>query len=61
MLLVFISIVCGVLGILLASLLGLDGSKVNGTFVFGMWMIGFFSPSIYVLGKLYEDRKKNKL
>lgn len=58
--LIFTSILMGIIGVFLASLLGLDGSHINGDFIFAMWMIGFFSPSIYVLDKLYEKFKDVK-
>jgi hypothetical protein len=56
--LIGLSILGGISGVLLASLLGIDGSIVNGNFVFAMWMIGFFSPGLYYLNKVYEEMKK---
>jgi hypothetical protein len=58
--LIGLSILLGIVGVLLASLLGIDGSKVNGSFIFAMWLVGFLSPSIYVLDKIYEEIKKKK-
>jgi hypothetical protein len=55
--LIGLSIFFGIIGFLLASLLGIDGSKINGQFIFTMWLIGFLSPSIYVLDKLYQKSK----
>ncbi|WP_035287793.1 hypothetical protein [Clostridium sp. KNHs214] len=58
--LIGLSVLLGIVGVLLALLLGIDGSEVNGNFVFAMWIVGFFSPSIYVLGKLYQKFKDKK-
>lgn len=55
--LIGLSILFGIIGFILAILTGIDGSKVNGNFIFAMWMMGFFSPSIYVLDKLYQKIK----
>jgi hypothetical protein len=54
-----LSILLGIVGFILALLTGIDGSKVNGSFIFAMWLMGFLSPSIYVLDKLYQ-RSKDK-
>lgn len=55
--LIGLSILLGIVGVILAFLTGIDGSKVSWNFVFVMWIIGFFSPSIYVLDKLYKKIK----
>ncbi|WP_027626158.1 hypothetical protein [Clostridium lundense] len=57
--LIGLSILLGIVGVILAFLTSSAGSDVNGNFVFAMWIMGFFSPSIYVLDKLYK-KIKNK-
>lgn len=61
MILIVLSIIGGLIGIILASLLGISGSKVSENFIFAMWMIGFFSPGLYILNKLYEEFKKKSV
>jgi hypothetical protein len=57
--LILYSIVCGFLFTVLASLiLHISGNQVGSTGIIGMGIIGFFSPSFYVLNKLYENSKK---
>ncbi|WP_315120845.1 hypothetical protein [uncultured Clostridium sp.] len=53
-------ILLGIVGVILAFLISIDGSIANGNFVFAMWIMGFFSPSIYVLDKLYKKIKDEK-
>jgi len=60
MLLIVISIFSGFIAALAASLLERDGSKVNELFIFAIWIIGFFSPGLYVLDKLYEELKHKR-
>lgn len=55
--LIGLSILLGIVGVIMAFLISADGSKVNGIFIFAMWIMGFFSPSIYVLDKLYKKIK----
>ncbi|MBW9158709.1 hypothetical protein [Clostridium tagluense] len=54
--LIIYSIVCGVLGLMVAS-----GGQADdfGIILFGV--IGFFSPGLYVLNKLYEKSKKKNI
>jgi hypothetical protein len=56
--LICLSILGGIIGVLLSSLLGIDGSEVSSSFVFAMWMMGFFSPGLYCLNKVYNEIKK---
>lgn len=51
------SILGGIIGALLPLLMTLDGSKVSSGFVFAMWMMGFLTPSLYVLDKIYQQTK----
>lgn len=60
MILIGASIVCGLIGVLLALSLGIDGSKVSQNFIFAVWMIGFFSPGLYVLNKVYKEMINKK-
>lgn len=55
--LIVLSILFGIVGFILAILTGIDGSKVDGNFIFAMWIMGYLSPSIYVLDKLYQKSK----
>lgn len=55
--LIGLSILLGIVGFVLALLTGIDGSKVDGSFIFAMWLMGFLSPSIYTLDKLYQRNK----
>jgi hypothetical protein len=55
--LIGLSILFGIVGFILAILTGIDGSKVDENFIFAMWIMGFLSPSIYVLDKLYKKIK----
>ncbi len=55
--LIGLSFLFGIVGFILAILTGIDGSKVDGNFIFAMWIMGFLSPSIYVLDKLYKKTK----
>lgn len=56
--LILISIGCGILCMLLLLTIGLDGSYVNGSAVMAFGVVGFLSPGLYVLNKLYEKSKK---
>lgn len=59
--LILISIICGFLGFILGLSIGqTDGS---GVILFGeiFGVIGFFSPGLYVLNKLYDNAKKEKI
>lgn len=57
--LIIYSILCGAITMALSSfLLGFDGSQVNGTGIMILGLIGFSSPGIYVLNKLYEISKE---
>ena len=51
------SILGGIIGVSLPLLMTIDGSNVNGSFVFAMWMMGFLTPSLYVLDKIYKEMK----
>ena len=51
------SILGGIIGFLLPLLMTIDGGKVNGSFVFAMWMMGFLTPSLYTLDKIYKEMK----
>ncbi|ERI92739.1 hypothetical protein HMPREF1982_02146 [Clostridiales bacterium oral taxon 876 str. F0540] len=55
--LIGLSILFGIVGFILALLIGVDGSTGEENFIFAMWLIGFLSPSIYVLDKLYKKVK----
>jgi len=55
--LIGLSILFGIVGFIMALLIGVDGSTGEGNFIFAMWLIGFLSPSIYVLDKLYKRIK----
>lgn len=59
--LIVYSILCGFLGLIGASIiLNIDGQAGNfGIILFGV--IGFFSPSLYVLNKLYEKSEKGNV
>lgn len=51
------SILGGIIGVLLPLLMTIDGSKVSSSFVFAMWIMGFITPSLYVLDKIYQQTK----
>lgn len=55
--LVLKSILGGIIGVLIPLLMTIDGSKVNGSFAFAMWLIGFLTPPLYVLDKIYQEIK----
>ena len=60
--LVIISIVCGIFGLCLGGyILGSSGGEAGdfGIILFGV--IGFFSPGLYVLNKLYEKFKEENV
>lgn len=53
--LIITSIVFGFLSIFVAGALDIDESMLNVFFI-----IGFFSPGIYTIEKIYEDIKKRE-
>jgi hypothetical protein len=59
--LIAISVLLGLLGLSITSILELNGITASNELVLGLWITGFFSPSVYVLGKVYEEIKKKKL
>jgi hypothetical protein len=54
------SILGGIIGVLLPVLIAIDGSNVSSGFVLAMWMMGFLSPSIYVLNEIYKEIKSKR-
>lgn len=59
--LIALSLLLGILGLCITSILKLNGIIASNELVLGLWITGFFSPSIYVLGKVYQEIKKKKL
>lgn len=59
--LIICSIYCGLLGLAVAGkILSIGGQAGSfGIVLFGV--IGFFSPSIYVLNKIYENSKNENI
>jgi hypothetical protein len=56
--LIGLSIFSGFLMLIILSLiLNISGSKDSGIVATIMWSIGFFSPGLYVLNKLYIKSK----
>ena len=56
--LIIYSIICGFFGLALASVI-LNNAGGFGIGLFGL--IGFFSPGLYVLNKLYEKSKEQTI
>lgn len=59
--LILSSIGCGILGMSVLLVFGIDGSYVNPSAVMALGMVGFFCPGLYVLNKLYEKSKKENV
>lgn len=51
--LIAISVLLGLLGLSITSILEPNDIIVSNELVLGLWITRFFSPSVYVLGKVY--------
>lgn len=61
--LIVYSIICGALGLLITVILGIPailgiGGQASVFVIILFGLLGFFSPGIYVLDKLYEKSKE---